>query len=630
MKRLFFFFVLLLPTLLSPTESHTLKAQSPRLTLSEVQTIGIGTVNSVAWSPTADVLAVGGSDNVRLYNSALEEVAYFDDQPLEIDRVVWSPDGTKIAAQARGLDVQIRDGATGDVLAILRQPAGVHAIAWSPDSQYLAVSSGISTEHQVSIWNIASAEIVSAFQNEERIISIDWSSDGRRIVAGSWDDHVYVWDVNTGELLAQLDNRNVSAVAWGPDGARFASGSSSRPTVIVWDANSYEPIFTSELSRYVETIAWKPDSTQLAINNSTGDVLILDAATGELVQTIELEADIVHSLSWSWDGSKLAVLTRDNLIAIWDFATQSYSATFRGYVDLGLAVAVDWRPNSEQVAVVFFNRPETKIFDARSGLLVNELPIPLDPVSVAYNQILLWSPDGTRLMCDCGGGDRLFIWNMDGRASEPMTIRQDRGVYSPSWSPDGRYIAAVKLEDVSTAVQIWDSITGELLSHVDKPMDSSYLWSADSTSIVFQNDEQQWQIWDHNRQVITSLPVTDPSRGRIVSETGSNRIIRADCDSQQTGCQLLAWNLLSGESTPLLYDASIDFIQAMEWSPDSKWLAGSAFRTIHVWDTQTWTLAAEVNLPSRDEIIFSWSSDSTRIAVISGGVVRILQLESAL
>ena len=57
--------------------------------------------------------------------------------------------------------------------------------------------------------------------------SVAVSPDGRRIVSGSYDQTVAVWDLETGTRIHGLTGHQewVSSVAVSPDGRRIVSGS---------------------------------------------------------------------------------------------------------------------------------------------------------------------------------------------------------------------------------------------------------------------------------------------------------------------------------------------------------------------------------------------------------------------
>ncbi len=71
------------------------------------------------------------------------------------------------------------------------------------------------------------------------VIAAGFSPDGARIVSGSDDQTVRVWDAASGKELLVLRGHEgpVLAAGFSPDGARIVSGSKDK-TVRVWDAAS--------------------------------------------------------------------------------------------------------------------------------------------------------------------------------------------------------------------------------------------------------------------------------------------------------------------------------------------------------------------------------------------------------
>ena len=66
-----------------------------------------------------------------------------------------------------------------------------------------------------------------------------FSKDGAKIVSGSWDKSVQVWDASTGAKLQQLNGHIycVRSVAFSHDGIHIVSGSDDM-SVRVWDAST--------------------------------------------------------------------------------------------------------------------------------------------------------------------------------------------------------------------------------------------------------------------------------------------------------------------------------------------------------------------------------------------------------
>ena len=75
-----------------------------------------------------------------------------------------------------------------------------------------------------------------AIQTDASVYSAAFSTDGTRIVSGSDDKSVRVWDASTGAELKVLNGHTdlVLSAAFSTDGTRIVSGSSDN-SVRVWD-----------------------------------------------------------------------------------------------------------------------------------------------------------------------------------------------------------------------------------------------------------------------------------------------------------------------------------------------------------------------------------------------------------
>ena len=91
----------------------------------------------------------------------------------------------------------------------------------------------------VGIAGCGGEETVTLKGHSGLVYSVSFSPDGKRIVSGSNDRTLKVWDAQTGQetLTLKGHSRSVNCVSFSPDGKRIVSGSFDK-TLKVWDISS--------------------------------------------------------------------------------------------------------------------------------------------------------------------------------------------------------------------------------------------------------------------------------------------------------------------------------------------------------------------------------------------------------
>jgi len=112
-------------------------------------------------------------------------------------------------------------------------------------------------------------------------LSVAYSPDGSRIVSGSSDKTLRIWDAQTGAPLGEPltgHKGNVLSVAYSPDGRRIVSGSSDR-TLRVWDVQTGvqigEPLTGHEGD--VRSVAFSPDGRRIVSGSSDNTLRLWNA-----------------------------------------------------------------------------------------------------------------------------------------------------------------------------------------------------------------------------------------------------------------------------------------------------------------------------------------------------------------
>ena len=101
-----------------------------------------------------------------------------------------------------------------------------------------------SSYESLRVWNLQTGEQTSHWDGEnDGIVRIALSVDGKKIASGSCDGVVMLWSIEIGRVIAEWTGhtREVSSVCWNGDGERVLSGSEDG-TARIWDVETGKTI----------------------------------------------------------------------------------------------------------------------------------------------------------------------------------------------------------------------------------------------------------------------------------------------------------------------------------------------------------------------------------------------------
>ena len=440
-------------------------------------------VTALAFGPDGSTLAAGAADgSVTLFDPVTGAARH---GPLAIASGVptameLSPDGGVLAVASDEGRTQLFDVATGEPLgpALAGSASAITDVSFSPDGTRLAT---VGVDRTGALWRLdGSRSIGVAIEGHDGpVVEVRYSPDGRLLVSAGKDGRVLVRDTSTNHVRRELrPGAEVLAAVVDHAGRRLAVGGTGGQ-VRVYDLGTGEPVAALGVDGWVDDLSFNPSTGWLAVavdkakgdpaaGDDPGGVIIWDAAAGERIGSpIVAPGGSPIAVAWRPDANQLAVVFDNNVVRLYDGRTHHQVGGAIESVDspfVGLAFA----PDGSRLATGTGGGVVRQWSSTTHRQLGPDLKGHIGPVAG-----LAYSPDGSMLASTTVGYGTTRLWDAGSGApigdeltagrtpitDRTFTIGQFLGS-RPAFSPDGSHLATPGFDGLTT---VWDLRPGTWL-----------------------------------------------------------------------------------------------------------------------------------------------------------------------
>ena len=441
--------------------------------------------------------------------------------------------------------------------------------AWSPDGQKLlyvdgnalnlANADGTNSHHLVDLPGPLAGPNADTSAGQNIMTSPVWSPDGKEIALTLVTSKAQVnqlWEVSAdGKNLHEMfpgwhEEKGECCGSWSPDGKYFIFNADGQ----IWAARradsflhkvNHQPVqLTSGAVSYAFPIFNRDGESVFAVESiRRGELQRYDAAIKQFAPLMNSMS--AQDVAFSKDGQWVAYVTYPDGI-LWRSKADGSEKLQLSYPPV-YALLPRWSPDGTTLVYsgLLEGQPERIYKVSASGgtpeQLLSNLKGNLGDAG--------WSPDGSKLIFAVKGdaSAAIALQVLDLKTQQVSTLSGSDGLFSPRWSPNGNYIAAMPADE--SRLMLFDSETQK--------------WT------TLHDGMASYPAFSHDGRFIYFLHLgTEPAIDRVAVPSGKLEEVVDLKGYPFTGFFGFWLGLAADDSPMMLRDAGTEDVVSMKWTPE--------------------------------------------------------------
>lgn len=282
-------------------------------------------VKDLALSGDGKILVAAGGNKVEAFSTEnWESVQIVTEELKAANSVSLSPDGTQLAVSQTvfgpaGKVAWWKDWRSGQPVFFEAHTGVTFCLSFGPPGNPLLATAG--NDRYIKLWQPETQTPISTLRGHEDLVGqLAFAPDGRRLVSGSADGKVLLWNLTGSDQPREAKQhvKDVTALAFTHSGKQFASGGEDN-SIFLWQIDSLrEPRGLFGHRAVVTGLAFSPQGQVLVSCSGDKTVTAWNLAKERERVAMTAHTDYVNCVAFSPDGKFVISGSDDQTIRIWE------------------------------------------------------------------------------------------------------------------------------------------------------------------------------------------------------------------------------------------------------------------------------------------------------------------------